>query len=168
MKLTIAAILMASCASTRSIVAVPLSHVSANYPEDKATVVFVVPAGYRLSRNFVGHHDVDYVIYKGDGSSSRVVLTFGMRMDRPFPTGDVSKGRVLGAEVVWRSYRGGPLYRDGPYMELAEVESVLERRTCVRDLAGVRLYLLTDDPKSFPELRAIAQSMELRDAAPCR
>jgi len=75
---------------------------------------------------------------------------------------------VLGAEVVWRSYLGGPLYRDGPYMELAEVESVLERRTCVRDLAGVRLYLLTDDPKSFPELRAIAQSMELRDAAPCR
>ena len=75
---------------------------------------------------------------------------------------------MLGAEVVWRSYRGGPLYRDGPYIELAELESVLERRTCVSEIAGVRLYLLTDDPKSFPELRAIAQSMELRDAAPCR
>src|SRR5437762_5548114 len=100
MKLTIAAILMASCASTRSIVAVPLSHVSANYPEDKATVVFVVPAGYRLSRNFVGHHDVDYVIYKGDGSSSRVVLTFGMRMDRT-----VSDGRCLEAPGAGRGRR---------------------------------------------------------------
>jgi len=91
-----------------------------------------------------------------------------MRIHRDFPTGDLSPGHVLGADVVWRSFRGGPLYRDGPWIELAELETILEKKTCINGLTGVRLYVVADDPARLPELRRIAESMGLRDAAPCR
>jgi len=166
-KALLAAVLLASCASSRSVVSVPLSGVTYEFGS-KATLVFAVPAGYEIAApRFTGPHETEWVVSRGPGTIPRVVVSTGMRRDRYFPTGDLSKGSLLGADVVWRSYRGGPLYRDGPYIELVELEGVLERRTCISELAGVRLYLLTEDPKSFPELRAIAQSMELRDAEPC-
>jgi len=167
-KTLVGALLLISCASARSVVSVPLSGVSYEH-RVKTTLVFSDPAGYEIAApRFTGPHETEWVISKGRGTISRMVVTTGMRRDRHFPTGDLSKGSLLGSDVVWRSYRGGPLYRDGPYIELVELEGVLEQLTCISELAGVRLYLLTDDPRHLPELRAIAQSMALRDPEPCR